>query len=243
MKNVVYIIALFILCGAIVVCLYFASLLDVPARYACLGLAGMLASVVVGSLCLRILLQERQPVGLCDPPATVTISRSKTGSIVTTAMLAGMSASIYLMQMAELVNSTMVWVAFWLCTTLAAVSLLGARSATLRLSPSGLEYPLFRGGPISWSDIADATVVPLGSPFVVALHLRDAQKYVKRGLSTDPMYLAERFMAGTPFLLPAKLFRLAPSTLVEAVHCRIRTFGVPSGASQWSPTRIEPTLS
>jgi hypothetical protein len=180
---------------------------------------------------------------LSDPSTTVTISRSKTGAIVTTAMMAGISGSLYLMAVSALLNSTMIWIAFWFCTALAAISLLGVRGATLRLSPSGLEYTPFRGGPISWSDIADATVVELGSPFVVALALRDAQKYLKRGLSTEPMYLAERFIARTPFLLPARMLRLAPSTLVEGIHCRIRAFGVSPGAGQWSSTRIEPTLS
>jgi len=243
MKSFVYVIALVILCSAILVFLYVASLLDTPARYACVGAAGVLASVVIGSLGLRLLLREQQPVDLSNPLATVTISQSKSGSMATAAISFGISGSLYLMAMSEALNATMIWIGFWFCTALAAISLLGARSACLRLSPLGLEYTPFGSGPISWSDIAGASVVELGGRFVVALHLRDAQKYLKRGLSTDPMYLAERYIARTPFLLPAKMLRLAPSVLIEAVHCRIWAFGVPSKAGQWSPTPIEPTLS
>ena len=243
MKNFAYAIALIILSGAIIACVYATTVLDAPAQYACAGAAGLFASVLIGSLCLRLLLQERQPPGLGDPGATVVISQSKGGSIVIAAMFAAAAGSLYLIGRSEVVNPALIWIGCFASIAVALVSLLGARSAWLRLSPSGLEYTPFRGGPISWSDIVGASVVELGKPLVVALEIRDVHRYKERGLFRDPMLLAERCVARTPFLLPAKMLRLAPTMLVDAVYCRIRAFGAPIVADRGEQALIKDTLS
>jgi hypothetical protein len=95
-------------------------------------------------------------------------------------------------------------------------------TVSLALTSEGLDYSLFRIGPISWQDIGSVDVERVLRSDIVVLHLRDEEKYYRRGLKRLTGWA--RFFASTPFMLPDAMFDVSPEWLRHAIEVRLAHF-------------------
>ena len=107
-------------------------------------------------------------------------------------------------------------------------------TVSLALTSEGLDYSLFRVGPISWQDIGSVDVERVLRSDVVILHLRDEEKYYRRGFKRLARWA--RLFASTPFVMPDAMFDVSPDWLRHAIQIRLDHFGIPG---QSRPLTVE----
>lgn len=99
-------------------------------------------------------------------------------------------------------------------------------TVSLGLSPEGLDYSLFRMGPIPWQDIAAVEVERVLRTDAVVLYLRDEEKYYQRGFKCLARWA--QLFSSTPFMIPDAMFDVSPEWLRRAIQIRLDHFGAAS---------------
>lgn len=95
------------------------------------------------------------------------------------------------------------------------------QNVTLIVSPAGLDYSLFKVGPIAWSDIRQATLVRvlIFNQFIV-LDVPNPEKYLGQGThDRKPRRFRNRF--SSPFVIPAATIDVSVDWLLEVIRARI----------------------
>lgn len=94
---------------------------------------------------------------------------------------------------------------------------------TLTLSPQGLDYSVFKTGPIAWPDIVAAIPSSVGRVKVIALNLTDETKYLPRN-GRLPGSWGNRFLLSTSFAIQPKAFDVSPKLIMRAINTRLSAF-------------------
>jgi hypothetical protein len=98
---------------------------------------------------------------------------------------------------------------------------------SLKLSPEGLDFSGFKCGPIAWRDISAVAIERVFRTYVVAIQVRDEEKYVQRGFRRLGLRWSwTRIFASAPFSLPSGMFDVSPEWLRRAIQIRLDYFGV-----------------
>jgi len=95
---------------------------------------------------------------------------------------------------------------------------------TLTLSPQGLDYSVFKTGPIAWPDVVAAIPSSVGRVSVIALNLVDETKYLPRS-GRLPGSWGNRFFLSTSFAIQPKAFDVSAKLIMKAINTRLSAFG------------------
>jgi hypothetical protein len=96
----------------------------------------------------------------------------------------------------------------------------------LSLSEAGLDYSLFKCGPLDWSDIRSVAVKPYFSSEVVSLEVADAEKYFARGLPKGNRNTGRYARAlSSPFVIYPQQLQISADALLRAINERVALFG------------------
>lgn len=97
---------------------------------------------------------------------------------------------------------------------------------TLTLSSQGLDYSVFKLGPIAWPDILAARQDNIGRVKVIALKVADEAKYLPPGRRL-PGSRGNRFFLSTPFAVQVRAFDVSPRLIIHAIETRLSKYGRP----------------
>lgn len=165
-----------------------------------------------------------------DPTASLKITRAWVVSIgLLMGTLLMTSASIYALAAgsADDPGRGLAIVGLVVCPLAALGVLLMHSIVWLTLSPEGLDFSAFRCGPIAWSDIGAVYVQRMFRTYVVALEVRDEEKYIARGFRRPGLrWRWTRFFSPSLFSLPTAMFDVSPEWLRRAIQVRLDHFGV-----------------
>ncbi|HEX6119884.1 MAG TPA: hypothetical protein VFZ03_10590 [Dongiaceae bacterium] len=107
----------------------------------------------------------------------------------------------------------------------------------LTLSPEGLDFSAFKCGPIAWSDISAVYVQRMFRTYVVAVEVRDEEKYIARGFRRPGLrWRWTRFFSPSLFSLPSAMFDVSPEWLRRAIQIRLDHF---AAAGQSRPPMVQ----
>jgi hypothetical protein len=96
-------------------------------------------------------------------------------------------------------------------------------STALILSSEGLNYTPFKVGTIAWSDIRAAEIACAKQGYVIALHIPDEDKYIRRGFTRIPKWM--KVFVPSLFMVPNATFGVSPKWLRTAIQVRLDHFG------------------
>lgn len=173
---------------------------------------------------------RRRAVAAADPAATLDIRQSALSRAAIMLMFLAMSACCAF-GLREGVQDITLRVLVWIGLVAFLASAIdapfrGASSARMTLSPAGLDYSGFKIGPIAWTDIERAEQHRVLRSQVIALFVRDEEKYFRRGFKRPGRLLGwTKYMVPSLFLLPDAMFDVSLDWLLEAIQVRIDHFG------------------
>jgi hypothetical protein len=107
---------------------------------------------------------------------------------------------------------------------LPVLALVKGHSASLKLSPEGLDFSGFRTGLIAWADLRTATIKTMGKVRYIALELRDPQKYLARRPKSAWHFL-EHFWPSSAFIFNPPAVGVESELILKAIQIRLSAFG------------------
>jgi hypothetical protein len=181
---------------------------------------------------------RRHAAAASDPNATLTVRRSQFALVLMVWAFVALAGACALGLAAGIEDKfwrMATWLGLFLFAALTVITPLNWGRMWLRLSPEGLEYSMFKIGPISWSDIVSVEGRAFLRTTFVALHLRDEQKYFQRGFKRPPRGLGwTRHLVPSEFMIPESAFDVPLEWLLSAIQIRLDRFG--ESISSHSPT-------
>ncbi|HWA48014.1 MAG TPA: hypothetical protein VG742_07060 [Dongiaceae bacterium] len=207
-----------------------------------LGVLAFFGSAVPFSLIKLAGAGWRKHAGIIDAPEiTRTFARSTVEIAALSFMALGMGIGCYLLlKMGPAKESVRIaaWVGVAMCGLAVIVIPIIAvvRPVRLILSPHGLDYSLFKIGPIEWRDITAVHVGTMLRSEYVAVEVSDPDKYYARGFvrgGRASRWLSDRFPS--PFLFIPQQFGANAAAVAEAIRLRLGGAGSP-------PPPTEPSL-
>jgi hypothetical protein len=124
----------------------------------------------------------------------------------------------------ELENRIVALVGAVLFLGLPVLALFKGRSASLELSPEGLDFSGFGTGPIAWADLRGATIKTTGKINYISLDLREPEKYLARRPNSVWHFL-ERLRLASPFSFSPPAIGADLELVHKAIQIRLSTFG------------------
>jgi hypothetical protein len=197
-------------------------------RFLMLGTVLFLAGIL--KLCAVSLLRRRDGLfaqAANDASATLRLSRPKPDrlAIVVCGWLAAAGSVLLSLGSSELLPAAAAFFLAALFGGMAAFATFKLRSpVTLRLSPQGLDYSVFKTGPIAWPDILAVNPASVGRVKVIALKLADETKYLPPS-GRLPGSWGNRFFLSTHFAFQSRAFGVSSKLIMRAINTRLSAFG------------------
>jgi hypothetical protein len=195
------------------------------------GAAALFSIVPFSLMRFAGLTARRYAAAAQDPNATLILQQttvSRIGNVVMFMSLAAACGFGLIDGVDDPVNRLLTWVGFALFLVMPiTASVRGPGSPRMTLGPAGLDYSLFKIGPIAWNDIARVELRRVLRSQTIALYLSDEDKYFRRGFKRPGKFFGwTKHMVPSEFLIPAAMFDVSPEWLLQAIQVRLDHFGM-----------------
>lgn len=164
-----------------------------------------------------------------DPGATLVLAYSTVSLVLMVLMMALLAAACGLGLAAGIENPywrAATWVGLVSFAALTIIGPVKRKRLSLTLSPAGLDYSEFKIGPIAWPDIREVEIRRVMRSTMLAILLRDEQKYFDRGFKR-PMYGLRwtRYLVPSSFMINDYMFDVPLGWLQAAIQMRLDHVG------------------
>jgi hypothetical protein len=189
-----------------------------------IGGAILMTAIILGGAFLKFRRKrDPEPELINDPNAVIQIGLPGIETVVFATMMLFAAIGCTIMIFGgglDSVDQMWAWAGVLLFGGLTVFLALRRQQISLRLSPEGIDYTVFRTGPIAWRDIQAATISTTGKLKQVALDVRNPQKYLARRSRSFWSFLEQK-----PFTFSPPSSGVSPESIVKAIEVRLSTFG------------------
>jgi hypothetical protein len=229
-RRLVDVVVTVLLIAVVAVSIYLAVTGQIPQekQITLIGGAVLLAAIMLGGAFYKFRRKEGAAlVGIDDANAVIQVSLPPIEAKAFTAMFLFAAIGCGIMILGDDLDGgdqIWPWCGLLLFGGLSAFFLFRKQTVSLRLSPEGIDYTVFKTGTIAWRDIQAVAIKTMGKINYIALDLRNPQDYLARRPKSF-WHLLEHLPLAKPFTFSPPSAGVSPESIVKAIEVRLSTFG------------------